>query len=195
MVTAHPNGFCDYAQNDEEATMRETLNMNSETVTPWYRQFWPWFLIALPGCVVVASISMLFVALAHDDSRVHDNYYKEGLAINQQLAADRTALQLDLRAALRFDADGHAALQLSGDIAPPAQLQLQLIHPLDNRRDHTLTFVHLGSRDYATAIAELPQGRWHLELGDPTDTRWRLRGSARLGAGVDIALQAADATP
>ena len=28
---------------------------------PWYRQFWPWFLIALPGTVVVAAIGTLVI--------------------------------------------------------------------------------------------------------------------------------------
>jgi FixH len=29
---------------------------------PWYRQFWPWFLIALPGSVVIASFVTLYIA-------------------------------------------------------------------------------------------------------------------------------------
>jgi hypothetical protein len=164
----------------------------SEIIQPWYRQFWPWFLIALPGSVVIASFGMLYLALSHDDSRVHDNYYREGLAINQRLAADRTAQQLGLRAQLRFDDEGHIALQLSGDLVPPSQLQLQLIHPLDNQRDRTVALAHLGGSDYGIHLDAPPQGRWHLELSDPADARWRLRGSAHLGAGTDIVLDATD---
>ncbi|MFT7320700.1 FixH family protein, partial [Congregibacter sp.] len=29
---------------------------------PWYQQFWPWFLIALPGSVVIAGLSTLYIA-------------------------------------------------------------------------------------------------------------------------------------
>lgn len=32
---------------------------------PWFKQFWPWFLIALPGSVVLASIFTLYLAVQH----------------------------------------------------------------------------------------------------------------------------------
>ncbi len=164
--------------------MKETLHMNSEPVTPWYRQFWPWFLISLPGSVVIAGTITVVLAVMNDDSRVRDNYYKDGLAINQTLAADRLATQLGLAAALQFDGDGHLALRLDGELAPPARLRLQLIHPLDSRRDATVALEHLGGRDYATQLAALPEGRWHLEVDDPADPRWRLRGDAHFAAGA-----------
>ncbi|MEQ8516343.1 MAG: FixH family protein, partial [Chromatocurvus sp.] len=43
---------------------------------PWYRQFWPWFLIVLPGTVVVASIATLIIAVRGSDDLVVDEYYK-----------------------------------------------------------------------------------------------------------------------
>jgi uncharacterized protein len=30
---------------------------------PWYRQFWPWFLLALPALSVAVSFAMLYQAL------------------------------------------------------------------------------------------------------------------------------------
>lgn len=30
---------------------------------PWYKQFWPWFLIALPGSVVIASMFTITLAI------------------------------------------------------------------------------------------------------------------------------------
>ncbi len=177
--------------------MRTAIQTDNDTATPWHRQFWPWFLIALPGSVVIACIVTAVLALRHDDSRVVDNYYKEGLAINQQLGADRTAQQLGLQAQLRFDADGSVALRLGDELTPPAQLQLQLIHPLDSDRDLTLRLEHLGGNEYAGQLAAVPDGRWHLHLGDPADNRWRLRDNVMLGAGsATLTLRAdADATP
>ena len=53
-----------------------------EDTLPWYRQFWPWFLICLPGSVVVAALTTMYIAHKGADDLVVDEYYKEGLAIN-----------------------------------------------------------------------------------------------------------------
>ena len=43
---------------------------------PWYKQFWPWFIIALPASVVVASFYTLWLAISHPDPLVieQDDY-------------------------------------------------------------------------------------------------------------------------
>ena len=96
--------------------------------TPWYRQFWPWFLIALPGTVVIASLYTLFLANRYADDLVIDDYYKEGLAINQELSRQKEAESLGLRATMvingrRLDID------VAGDIEAE-QLRLLLAHPM-----------------------------------------------------------------
>ena len=40
--------------------------------TPWYRQFWPWFIIALPACAVIASFITLWLAVSRPDYLVVD---------------------------------------------------------------------------------------------------------------------------
>lgn len=37
---------------------------------PWYRQFWPWFIIALPASAVIASFISLWLAISHPDQLV-----------------------------------------------------------------------------------------------------------------------------
>jgi len=37
---------------------------------PWYRQFWPWFIIALPASAVVASFITLWLAISNPDHLV-----------------------------------------------------------------------------------------------------------------------------
>lgn len=46
--------------------------------TPWYKQFWPWFIIALPASVVVASFYTLYLAISNPDGLVltEDEYQR-----------------------------------------------------------------------------------------------------------------------
>jgi hypothetical protein len=45
---------------------------------PWYRQFWPWFIIALPASAVIASFISLWLAVSNPDHLVvnEDEYQK-----------------------------------------------------------------------------------------------------------------------
>ena len=48
------------------------MNTSARSSTPWYRQFWPWFLIALPLVSVIFSFVTLAIALRHADVVLHD---------------------------------------------------------------------------------------------------------------------------
>lgn len=50
---------------------------------PWYRQFWPWFIIALPCAAVVGSIATAIIASKDGVNLVAEDYYKQGKEINQ----------------------------------------------------------------------------------------------------------------
>jgi len=52
---------------------------------PWYRQFWPWFIIALPASAVVAGFVTLWLALSNPDHLVVDD--QEYQRINSELKA------------------------------------------------------------------------------------------------------------
>jgi len=47
----------------------EGLSLRTDT-RPWYRQFWPWFVIALPAISVVAGIATLVIAIRNADEVV-----------------------------------------------------------------------------------------------------------------------------
>jgi hypothetical protein len=36
--------------------------MNDDTIKPWYRHFWPWFIIVLLGSAVSASLYTVYLA-------------------------------------------------------------------------------------------------------------------------------------
>mgnify|MGYP003639778068 FL=1 len=64
---------------------------------PWYKQFWPWFLIILPMCAVIASLTTLKIALDNSDSLVAEDYYKQGKAINMDLRKIKYAQQIGMK--------------------------------------------------------------------------------------------------
>ncbi|MBV1875558.1 MAG: FixH family protein, partial [Cycloclasticus sp.] len=74
------------------------MNNLPEDNTPWYKQFWPWFLILLPFSVVIASVITFIIAQKNPPSLVSSNYYKEGLAINASKQLEENAKKLGLSA-------------------------------------------------------------------------------------------------
>ena len=48
---------------------RKTQNTDSQAGQnlPWFRQFWPWFIIALPASAVIASFVSLWLAVSNPD--------------------------------------------------------------------------------------------------------------------------------
>jgi hypothetical protein len=53
--------------------------------TPWYRQFWPWFIIALPASAVIAGFFTLWLAISRPDHLVVDD--EEYRRLNSELKA------------------------------------------------------------------------------------------------------------
>ncbi len=51
----------------------------------WYKQFWPWFIIALPASAVIASFITLWLAITHPDPLVIDK--DEYQRVNSELKA------------------------------------------------------------------------------------------------------------
>ena len=41
-----------------------------QPAVPWYRQLWPWLLLAPPAASIVGGVAILFVAIATDDGLV-----------------------------------------------------------------------------------------------------------------------------
>ena len=131
---------------------------------PWYRQFWPWLIVGLPACCVVAAVFTVLIANRDADDMVVDNYYKDGKIINQRLEQDNRAAELQLVAELSFNFDsGQLNLSLTGQQLPDT-LQLQLLHPFEADRDKTIPLQSLGNGNYRGQLNERLQYRYLLRL-------------------------------
>lgn len=138
----------------------------------------------------------IFIAVTHPDSLVKDNYYREGLAINRDLAAQQAATTLSVQALLRANAlTTDVSVELQGEFASrPQQLTLQFIHPNDAKLDFVVQLYAVDKRLY---IGELPaaiSGRWHLQLsesgeaGDAGEQGWKLKKTVLINANLTTTL-------
>lgn len=148
-----------------------------ETVRPWYKHFWLWFIIILPASAVVASIVTVIIAFQNADSLVADNYYKDGLAINQEIARDKAATELLLTADLDIDElVGELHFSLRGNLPEHADvLQMSWFHPTIKNRDFFLTLRHTVGGEYVGQLEKEVKGRWYLEISGLRPQPWRLK--------------------
>ena len=147
---------------------------------PWFKQFWPWFLIALPATVVVAAFVTLYIANRHSDDLVSKDYYKNGLAINLQLESKNLAQELHITSELKFN-----QLWVTATLTGPVEddyLDLELSHPLEADRDFTVELERIEPGIYAGLLREAIEIHWYWTLKNRSAPIWRLDGTARPGA-------------
>jgi hypothetical protein len=136
--------------------------------------------MAGPALVVVASMITLWLAVRSDDGLVVDDYYKQGLAVNQTLTRDRTALARGYKADLAWDVgSGRVRVTLSGPHPLPPMLQLRIVHPTHAGLDQRVRLAAIGAGTYEAAIAAPRAGRWLVLLEDE-GRNWRLTGDWRV---------------
>ena len=153
-----------------------------EDSKPWYRQFWPWFLIALPAAIVVAGINMVFIAHEGADDLVVDEYYKDGLAINRKLEKRERAERLGISA--RLSISGNDITVTTAGPVTASQLKLTLSHPLESDLDFEIFVVQSVPGEYRGSLPATVAPRWHWALRLPGDEGWRLDGTV---TGADFA--------
>ena len=150
----------------------------AESPLPWYRHRWPWILMAGPFVVVVAGLVTAYLAVSSNDGLVDDDYYKQGLAVNQVTERHQKARALGLQADLLQSAEGaQVRVLLRGDagFAAPQTLTLRIMHPTRSGSDQTVLLRADGSGSYSAPLTARLAGRWHVALEDAARD-WRLTG-------------------
>lgn len=147
-----------------------------EDTVSWYKQFWPWVLIALPASAVVAGIYTYTLAASGSSGLVVDDYYKAGKAINRSLERGQQAAQMGLQADMALS-DGAVRLLLDDtQVAANANLVLQLSHATLPGRDQAINLQYQGGGSWQGGMQPLSAGKWYVHLS-PEDKQWRLSGT------------------
>ena len=154
--------------------------MIREDTKPWYRQFWPWFIMALPAASVVAGLTTVWIAMQTTDSLVvrSDDGIKN--ATERRISAERLASELDLAAIVEINPTTGtvSAVMRSGDLRDlPATLDFELSHPAFADRDRRITLNKAmpdadGNPVWVGHFVSVPNERFYAVLNSGDE--WRL---------------------
>lgn len=143
---------------------------------PWYKDRWPWILMAGPALVIVAGVITVWLAVISNDGLVSDDYYKQGLTVNQRLQRDHHAGKLGLSAdVMRSGLNVRLLLTASGTTKLPGAISLKVAHPTRAGLDQLVQMVSEGQGFYDGKLTAGLSGRWLISIEDP-DGEWRLQG-------------------
>lgn len=134
--------------------------------------------MAGPGIVVIAGTITAYLAVVSNDGLVVDDYYKQGLAVNQVMERNQRAEQIGLQAELLRSDDGsqlRVFLQAREVAVFPQALRLLVTHPTRNGVDQDVVLSSDGAGSYSGKLSVPLSGRWHVVLEDDK-SEWRLTG-------------------
>lgn len=145
----------------------------------WYKQFWPWFLIALPMTAVVASLFTFYIAATTNNDMVVESYYKKGKAINADLSLIEKAEQMGIKAAVAPANKGLVLDMVLPDSLKNQPLKIELAHKTlaKNDRSYVVTADANGRYRFGDDLNE--SGRWFIRIS-PMDDSWRLQEELQL---------------
>jgi hypothetical protein len=146
------------------------------TAKPWYREPWPWLLMAGPAIVVVAGIATTVLAVTSFDGMVADDYYKQGLGINRVIAREADAKRLGVTATLQFAPERSHVRVLLGEGTRPTALKLALVHPTLPAEDQSIPLAAVAPGVYEGPIRAPRSKALQVRLEDDAG-KWRLTGA------------------
>ncbi|MGR5238914.1 FixH family protein [Vibrio alfacsensis] len=152
-------------------------------VKPWYKQFWPWFLIILPLTVIVWTIVTVVVFANNSVSLVAEDYYKKGKGINIDISKMNVARDLGLNATVSSDDNTVVISFLKGELPHFPALTATFTHRTLPNRDFTKLLTADAKGNYRLKADESIQGPWFVEL-QPHNQEWMIQGRVEFPASL-----------
>ncbi|MBS3796907.1 FixH family protein [Pseudoalteromonas sp. BDTF-M6] len=148
--------------------------------TPWYKQFWPWFLLFFPLATIIACVGLITLAVGNGPDMVVDDYYKKGKAINLELTKFDKAKALYLHGDLQITDERISFAFTKGDDSKVAALNIGLYHRTISDKDLTFRLTK-NARGQFTTLLDTPveQGAYTVFI-TPFDDTWKLKENIQL---------------
>lgn len=164
--------------------------LKSSDKQPWYKEPWPWILMTGPVVVIVAGIVTTWLAIVSNDGLVTDDYYKQGLTVNQRLQRDHKAAAMGLHAdVMRSGTNLRLLVGATTDTRLPEVISVKLAHPTQAGQDQLVKMLSEGQGFYSGQMATEIAGRWIVSIEDPAG-EWRLQGEWLADSGEALRLVA-----
>ncbi len=135
-----------------------------------------WLLVGVPAAAVIMGVVIVTLASNGPTDLVRDDYYKAGLAINEDLTAEEAGEALGLTASLTTRGPGRMLVVVSQQQEPfdaAQELVIELPHPTLAEQDLRFTASAVAPGRWV-ALAPRFEGTRTL-LAYPPDGRWRLK--------------------
>ncbi|MGR5233338.1 FixH family protein [Vibrio rotiferianus] len=157
-------------------------------VKPWYKQFWPWFLIILPLTVVVWTVVTVVVFANNSVSLVAEDYYKKGKGINIDISKMNVAHDLGLNATVSSDKNTVVIAFNKGELPHFPALTATFTHRTLPDRDFTKLLTADAKGNYRLTPEDSIQGPWFVEL-EPHNKEWMIQGRVEFPAQPTILMK------
>jgi len=152
--------------------------LSTTPTTPWYKQFWPWFLIFLPLSAVVAGVITFIIAQNNQPELVSSNAYKEGLTININKDLQANAIKLGIKHKIIIGSST-LSLHLSGLKQTTEYIQLKLRHSTISQHDKSLKLLRISDSVFQAPFILPISGKWYITIRDPSAS-WEISQSEQL---------------
>ncbi|MCK5893649.1 MAG: FixH family protein [Endozoicomonadaceae bacterium] len=169
-----------------------------EIVTPWHREPWVWFILAILLVTFIWGSIALTLAINNRDSTVVDDYYKIGKVINEDLSRENRATDLNINATITIDdMTGEVHTLVDGNLqAQPETLMLRLSSPVFQSGDRKILLRLSPNGDYIGNLDRSAEGRYYVQLETLDEqtpehayqTGWRINKELFLTPGAPITL-------
>ncbi len=161
--------------------------MQTNTSSPWYKEPWPWVLIAIILIPMLVAVVRISIYKEYKVEMVVDDYYKKGKSINQEFAREKLASSYNISALVNFT-DHNIVLDVNHNNQAPklASLIISFYHSTQGIKDFNLMATARADGKFS---AELPNknldGKWQLTI-EPHDKKWKIQKNIQLPARTQI---------
>jgi hypothetical protein len=142
--------------------------------TPWYKNFWPWFLIFFPSAAIIGCISLFITAIGNGPDMVVDDYYKKGKAINLELSKFEKAKSLYLFGDLNVTNERVSFKFTKGDTSNVHALKLSFYHRTIKANDFEATLTPNANKEFTALLDNYTEGAYSIFIV-PIDGSWKLK--------------------